>query len=252
MCVCVPPLPPQDECRTLVDLSLADVEMPGQYMAGNEMTADSIVHLESISSNVTVVRRHCNSYRRLAFHGSDGHTRHFVVQPGVAGGQGPVDERMMQLLRLMNRLLDKSVEARRRALAWDAPVVVPVWPQIRMLQEEPSYISYGEAYEINCARFGREADQPIIAFKRRLAQVAAQLNNVTDGTIYDLPLQQRLAAYQEVAEKHVSENVFSQYIYKTLPTSNHLWAFKKNLCMQMALSGERRGSTWRMPLLSWP
>lgn len=42
----------------------------------------------------------------------------------------------------------------------------------------------------------------------------------------------------QVAEKHVSENVFSQYIYKTLPTANHLWAFKKNLCMQMALSGE--------------
>lgn len=48
--------------------------------------------------------------------------------------QGPVDERMMQLLRLCNRLLDKSVEARRRGLAWNAPVLVPVWPQIRMLQ----------------------------------------------------------------------------------------------------------------------
>lgn len=35
----------------------------------------------------------------------------------------------------------------------------------------------------------------------------------------------------------VSENVFSQYIYKTLPTHSHLWMFKKNFCKHMALSG---------------
>jgi hypothetical protein len=36
----------------------------------------------------------------------------------------------------------------------------------------------------------------------------------------------------------VSENVFSQYIYKTLPTHSHLWMFKKTFCKHMALSGE--------------
>jgi hypothetical protein len=50
-------------------------------------------------------------------------------------------------------------------------------------------------------------------------------------------LQLRLAAYNEVCEKVVSENVFSQYIYKTLPSCNHLWVFKKAFCTQMALSG---------------
>jgi transformation/transcription domain-associated protein len=39
----------------------------------------------------------------------------------------------------------------------------------------------------------------------------------------------------------VSENVFSQYIYKTLPTHSHLWMFKKTFCRHMALSGAR----WR-------
>ena len=47
----------------------------------------------------------------------------------------------------------------------------------------------------------------------------------------------RLMAFQEICDKIVSENVFSQYVYKTLPTSNHLWVFKKQLCAQMALSG---------------
>jgi len=35
----------------------------------------------------------------------------------------------------------------------------------------------------------------------------------------------------------VTENVFSQFCYKTLPNPSHLWLFKKQLCMQMALSG---------------
>ena len=38
----------------------------------------------------------------------------------------------------------------------------------------------------------------------------------------------------------MSETVFSQYMYKTLPSCNHLWAFKKQFCCQMALSGESR------------
>ena len=46
-----------------------------------------------------------------------------------------------------------------------------------------------------------------------------------------------LQAYHEIEARLVTETVFSQYMYKTLPTSNHLWAFKKQFCVQMALSG---------------
>jgi len=46
-----------------------------------------------------------------------------------------------------------------------------------------------------------------------------------------------LQAYKEIEAKYVTENVFSQFCYKTLPNPSHLWLFKKQLCMQMALSG---------------
>ena len=44
-------------------------------------------------------------------------------------------------------------------------------------------------------------------------------------------------AFQEIAKVHVTENIFSQFMYKMLPTCNHLWSFKKSFCMQLALSG---------------
>lgn len=37
----------------------------------------------------------------------------------------------MQLLRNMNRLLDKHPQSRRRHLAWHTPIIVPVYPQVR-------------------------------------------------------------------------------------------------------------------------
>jgi hypothetical protein len=53
------------------------------------------------------------------------------VQTGQNSSQGQADERMMQLLRLLNRPLERSPESRRRNLAWYTPIIVPVWPQVR-------------------------------------------------------------------------------------------------------------------------
>ena len=169
--------------------------------------------------------------------------------------------------------------------------------QVRLVEEELSYGSFGEAYEANCARYGREVDLPIVLFKRRCSNHTGQL--VHDPTqemrlavralASTAPLTQHLGggfagpqqrpgrrtplrglgcgllfqgpgrraaqpqgpctaepagaqAYREVEQKVVSETIFSQFMYKILPSCNHLFVFKKQLCTQMALSGvPRRG-----------
>jgi transformation/transcription domain-associated protein len=50
-------------------------------------------------------------------------------------------------MRLANALLERAPDARKRGLGWHTPAIVPVWPQLRLLEEEPSYASYYEAYE---------------------------------------------------------------------------------------------------------
>lgn len=37
-----------------------------------------------------------------------------------------------------------------------------------MVEEEPSYMSYGSAFELYCARYGREVDTAIATFKNRV------------------------------------------------------------------------------------
>ena len=51
------------------------------------------------------------------------------------------------------------------------------------MEEETSYCSYGEAYEVNCARYGREADQPISHFKKRCCSPNGNLISDPDGAL---------------------------------------------------------------------
>ena len=43
------------------------------------------------------------------------------------------DEKQVQLLGMMNRLLDRHPKARQRCLAWSTPVVIPLWPNVSLL-----------------------------------------------------------------------------------------------------------------------
>ena len=46
---------------------------------------------------------------------------------------GAGEERLMQVLRHMNQLLDRHPQSRRRGLTFNALTIVPVWPQARAL-----------------------------------------------------------------------------------------------------------------------
>lgn len=56
--------------------------MPGQHLRNVEVTPEATVFVERVGADIAIVRRHGTSARRLAFHGSDGHTRYFLVQTG--------------------------------------------------------------------------------------------------------------------------------------------------------------------------
>eukprot|EP00252_Welwitschia_mirabilis_P021819 TRINITY_DN5712_c0_g1_i1.p1 TRINITY_DN5712_c0_g1~~TRINITY_DN5712_c0_g1_i1.p1 ORF type:complete len:3567 (+),score=681.06 TRINITY_DN5712_c0_g1_i1:1467-10703(+) len=220
----------EEESKALREFHVVDIEVPGQYFADQEIAPDHTVKLDRIGADVPIVRRHGSSFRRLTLVGSDGSQKHFLVQTSLTPSARS-DERMVQLFRVLNRLFDKHKESRRRHLALHTPTIIPVWPQVRMVEDDLMYSTFGEVYEINCARFGREADLPITYFKERLNKA------ITGQLSHDAISEIRLHTYNEITTTYVSENVFSQYMYKTLPSCNHLWTFKKQFAVQLALSG---------------
>jgi transformation/transcription domain-associated protein len=81
---------------------------------------------------------------------------------------------------------------------------------------------------VNCARYGREADLPITLFKKAL-------DDAVTGKVQgaEAVLDLRLRAFADITQNHVTENIFSQFMYKTLPTGSHLWTFKRQMCQQV-------------------
>jgi len=221
----------EDESMQLRNVTFNEVEIPGQYAGDLSFgIMERFTKLERIGADVFVVRRHGSSYRGLEFVGVDGSSKRFLVQTSLTpAARG--EERMVQLLDTLNTVFAKHTETRRRGMCYYTPAVIPAWPQVRLFEDDAAHATYGEVYDVNCARYGREADLPVALFKAALDP--AILGEVT-GTEEVLEL--RLKALMEITQKHVTENIFSQYMYKTLPNGSHLWTFKRQLSQQLAMS----------------
>ncbi len=94
---------------------------------------------------------------------------HLCFPPGLS------DERVLSLQRSLNELLETHPDARRRSLSWHTPAVIPVWPQVRLVEDNPAYCTYGDAYDVHCARYGRDTDAPINLFKNRCCNASGTL-----------------------------------------------------------------------------
>ncbi|XP_075655312.1 uncharacterized protein LOC142625565 isoform X3 [Castanea sativa] len=219
----------EEESRVLRDFHVVDVEVPGQYFSDQEIAPDHTVKLDRVGADIPIVRRHGSSFRRLTLIGSDGSQRHFIVQTSLTPNARS-DERILQLFRVMNQMFDKHKESRRRHICIHTPIIIPVWSQVRMVEDDLMYSTFLEVYENHCARNDREADLPITYFKEQLNQAIS--GQISPEAIVDL----RLQAYGEITRSYVTDSIFSQYMYKTLLSGNHMWAFKKQFAIQLALS----------------
>ncbi|KAJ4844568.1 hypothetical protein Tsubulata_023584 [Turnera subulata] len=219
----------EEESRVLRDFHVVDVEVPGQYFTDQEIAPDHTVKLDRVGADIPIVRRHGSSFRRLTLIGSDGSQRHFIVQTSLTPNARS-DERILQLFRVLNQMFDKHKESRRRHIIIHTPIIIPVWSQVRMVEDDVMYSTFLEVYENHCARNDREADLPITYFKEQLNQAIS--GQISPEAVVDL----RLHAYNEIIKNLVSDGIFSQYMYKILLNGNHMWAFKKQFAVQLALS----------------
>ncbi|XRB06256.1 transformation/transcription domain-associated protein [Pycnococcus provasolii] len=210
--------------------------------------------LAMIGRTVSISRRDCQADRRLEFVGMDGKTQLFLVQTAPKRST----ERMMHFYRQMNSLLARHAESRRRHLRYRAPTLLPVWSgstnasgsadnhrgdclsssmgsggRSWLVEDDASHASLLEAFEITYARHGRDVDVPLRHFaKLALGTGMEHADDMqTDAQRHDACCH----AYEDTC-KIVSENLLSQYMYKTLPTCNHLWSFKRSFLAHYALS----------------
>ena len=222
-----------------------DVEVPGQYLQHRDKNSD-FVRIERFLPDVDLVRIIGFSHRRLKIRGTDGSIHSFAVQHPAAR-HSRREERTLQLFRIFNGVLAKRKEARRRNLNFYLPLMVPLAPAIRLVQEDAQYISLQGVYEDHCRRHGLNKDDPVLFTMEKLRTATEVRNNVSIlfdyGRLYtelseqkypDQAQNLRVEAFSAIQEKWVPNTVALEYFQKTYPNFADFWLFRRQFSYQFA------------------
>jgi transformation/transcription domain-associated protein len=181
--------------------------------------------------------------------GSDGQRHFFLVQFATPHSTRS-DERVMQLHVMMKRLLEKNYEARRRDMHIHIPLVIPITPRMRLMEDNTSFTSLGELHEIDMQQHGRDPDAAIILFRERItAAIDAESERARPRVdVLTEQQQQQLAAALKQAElgakqralqeisQTVGSDMLARFVSKTMQDSEAVWAFKRAFAQQLAVS----------------
>ncbi|TKA29433.1 hypothetical protein B0A50_03445 [Salinomyces thailandicus] len=201
-----------------------EVEVPGQYLQHKDKNQD-FIRIERFLPEVDLVRGVAGCHRRLKIRGHDGSIHPFAIQH-PAPRHSRREERILQLFRIFNGTLAKKKESRRRNLQFHLPVMVPLSPQIRMIQDDASYITLQGVYEDYCRRNDIDKDQPTILTMEKLRGLSPQKQ--------DQHVNVRLEALNQVQENYIPKDAVRQYFAATYPSFDDFWLFRRQFSYQLA------------------
>lgn len=154
-----------------------EVEVPGQYLQHRDKNSD-FIKIERFLPNVDLIRTVGFSHRRLKIRGHDGSVHSFAIQHPAAR-HSRREERMLQLFRIFNGILAKRKESRRRNLNFYLPLMIPLAPSLRLVQDDPSYVSLQGVFEDHCRRNSLNKDDPILFTMDKIRAITEARNPVS-------------------------------------------------------------------------
>ncbi|KAG5959424.1 hypothetical protein E4U57_000715 [Claviceps arundinis] len=206
-----------------------EVEIPGQYLQHKDKNQD-FIRIERFLPNVDLVRSYSSSYRRLKMRGHDGSVHSWAVQHPAAR-HCRREERILQLFRHLNQTLGRKKESRRRDLQFTLPLMVPLAPHIRLVQEDTSYVTLQAVYEDHCRRMDFSKDEPVLFTLEKLRGV---LESKSSQGKSELTPQARLEVFNAVQEKWVPSTIALDYFQQVFPQFAEFWLFRRQFSYQLA------------------
>ncbi|CEP07551.1 hypothetical protein [Parasitella parasitica] len=208
-----------------------DVEIPGQYLMLKD-NANDFLRIDRFLPEVEIIRSYGNCYRRLTVRGHDGTIHPFLIQNPVAR-QFRREERLMQLFRMLNYILERRKESRMRNLIFHLPAIVPLAPNVRMVQDDPSYTSLYDIYEDHCDSVHMHKDDPLVYFVDKFKNnVQAQQKDVVNQKTELLNLRMEINDY--ISTNMVPSNILTKYLFKTMSSYTDYWMLRKRFTAQYA------------------
>lgn len=210
-----------------------EVEVPGQYVnvsaidgwLGERLTCQHTEHNEELvriarfAPRHELARGHGHCYRRITMIGSDSSTHSFSVQMPAAR-HCRREERLVQMFRILNSVLKKRKEARRRNIQFHIPAAVALAPQLRLIANDSSYLTLQDVYDDYSKSRGRSREDSIMFFYERVKQLSDTPNPKVsllkvwcqagaDCQMEPKLLQIKMEVLEEIQAKMVPENILS-------------------------------------------
>ena len=193
------------------------MEVPGQYNTDVEPALDQHALVERLQATVAVRRDAATgaTTRVVTLIGDDCVRYPFAVD--VATPLQPSRalrlERVSQLVRLLNRRLLESREARRRALRLSTPGGCRLSPSTSLVAADASAPFLGALLARSRADAGVSPYAAALAHQRTVAR--------------DEPTEQRLRQAFEAASAQVPADSLSKALHAGVPSAEHLWQLRR-------------------------
>ncbi|EPQ15807.1 Transformation/transcription domain-associated protein [Myotis brandtii] len=219
----------EEKCRFLSNFSAqtAEVGIPGEFLVPKP--THYYIKIARFLPRVEMVQKHNTTARRLSILGHNGKIYPYLVMNDACPTESRREERVLQLLCLLNPCLEKRKETAKRHLFFTVPRVVAVSPQMRLVGDNPSSLSLVEIYKRRCAKKGMEHDNPISRYYGRLATVQARGTQASHQVLRDI--------LKEVQSDMVPRGLLKEWALHTFPDATDYWAFRKTLTIQLAPIG---------------
>jgi transformation/transcription domain-associated protein len=209
----------------LAHYQASEVEIPGQYFSDNEPISKDYILLENFEEEIFVHRAHGFAPRRIGMRGSDGKVYHFYIQYSLYQVMRS-EIRMVQMHVVLDRLLSKYNETRRRNLLYPVRHTIPFTNRLRLVGTKPCDISLEEIYVNSCWKHSIDADAPLTMYRNFIGSVVSWEKN--DGA--------RLEIFHKISKRVVPDSILTKYFQSSMSSVEHLWHFKKQFSKQMSIS----------------
>ncbi|XP_057664226.1 transcription-associated protein 1 [Diorhabda carinulata] len=218
----------EEKCRFLSNFTLktAEVELPGEFLFPKHN--HYFVRITRFMPRVDVVQKHNAAARRLYIRGHNGKIYPYLVVNDSGLADARREERVLQLMRMLNLYLGKQKETARRFLHYTVPRVVAVSQQIRLVEDNPASISLLDIFKKSCKQLGIEHDDPIQYYYERLAQVQSRGIKASHQVYRDI--------LKGVQQTKVPRTIIKKWAIQTFPSATDYWQFRKMFTLQLALA----------------
>ncbi|WRT70688.1 uncharacterized protein IL334_007686 [Kwoniella shivajii] len=205
-----------------------DVEIPGQYVHHVDQ-GEEFIKIARFAPKAELGRGHGHCFRRITMVGNNGSSYTFHVQMPAAR-HCRREERLTQLFRIMNSVLKKRKESRRRNLQFHLPTATPLAPQLRLVQSDSSYVSLQDIFEDYSASKGVSREDTTLAYFDRMKQLHDPAIPRNDPKFIQL----KSEVMEEIQTKMVPETIMTNYMIRTMKDAESLWLMRKQFALQTA------------------